>query len=464
MEQATSTRQKTKCIRLLIYIYIAISSLYLHSQEPSSLDIKLTDGPLFVNSEFSVEIKLNKNIYASKKKSKHISMIIENPCMEFIDSNIEYFYDAIILKNTYKLIKIGRFNIDVKLKYGNEINSVKKLFVVVEPPKLSSNTEFKWKIFSDKNKEIKGATQGKKYIIVLVGLFYKTDANIDVNCSTPENTILEFCNRKINLVDYGWNEIASFYWTPLKDGEQKLPFPNLGLKNYNNTITKLFVPEQTIFVYPPVSQKNPEDVTDNIVNKNLLNAINYSSSNTDSSDEILNLNFPLCKAKAENIAKLKINEANSVFPFFVRAERMKLENELGIKRTFGVTSLLLKKISFIFALISTICLLILFKKHKQKTFSRIFIFLILVIFIFTSIFMYTISNSYYVKAIYIPQSNSANNFIYHIPELSGTVAGELKIGETVKIKKETSLWIYVETAEQIGGWKFKKDFIILGKM
>ncbi len=463
--------KSSACIRLLILFFI-VFNLFLYGENNFPVNIEYTDEPLFIDSYFAVHITLNETLRDYKNKLQFSKLHIEDPCLEFIETETEKLYNGIIIKNKYKLKKAGIFVLKPKLKSGSWIIKLKDFSITVEPPILSAKTEFKWKIFSEKNKQIKAALQGKTYLLVLTGFFYNpnTEKNNHISeilCQAPENSILEVCS--INDVpvtppqDYGWQNLACFYWTPIAVGEQPLPEPNLIIKANDKSPERIIISSETIFVYPAASLQKKENTEALIANESLRHALDSNSVKKNNLN-FLNSDFEIIKTKAAKIADLRLKESKQLFTFKIKNNRLNIEKELGIKESFTVYPVFLKKISFIlsFFFIFLSCFVVALNKiKKRKLFSfSIVLFIVPALFLFC-IHAYLFADSYYQKAVYVPQDTSTVNFIYHIPELSGTAASELKPGETVIIKKKTGLWVYVEKTDKTGGWKLIKDFIII---
>lgn len=469
MAKCKYKRKSSACIRLLILFF----NVFLYGENNFPLDVEYTNETLFVNSYFVVRIKLNETLQDYKTKLKFSKLYIENPYLELIETKTEKLRDGIIINNKYTLKKAGVFVLKPKLKSGVSVIALKDFSITVEPPKLSSKTEFKWKIISEKNNQIKAALQGKKYLLILTGFFYNSAADTknslvsEVLCHAPENSILEVCSLQDASVmlpqDYGWQNIACFYWTPLVAGEQPLPEPVLTITAHDKKTEKIIINAETVFVYPASSLQKNETAEELIANESLVNALNNNSVKKNNLTAF-NFDFEIIKIKAKKIAELRLQETQNLFPFKIKTIRQTIEKELDIKESFTVYPVVLKKISFVLSFLFIFLSCFIFTLNKIKG-RKLFSFLV-VVFIIPALFSiclhaYLFADTRYKKAVYVPQDKSSVNFIYHIPEVSGTAASELKPGETVIIKKKTDKWVYVEKTDKTGGWKLIKDFIII---
>lgn len=458
------TRTKTCCIRLLTFLF----ACFLFAQEEEFAEINYASGILFLDSPFFIEIRLNDSsseyhVFANKPELK-----IEENNLQLEHSEIISAYGGLIIKNKYKINNIGKFEITPYIISKQNKKKLKTFSIRVEPPKLSVNTKFRWKIFSDKNIIADKVFQGKSYSLILEGFFYseKHEKNYesDINYKTPENSILENISLEdLNIKteeEMGWVKISAFAWTPLKSGWQKLPASVIytDIKNKNNE--SINIAEEDIFVNKAVKSnqnKTYEEITAEHILKKALEI------QTKKDTEKINrkkTNFDDRKKIAEKIFDLRNKESNSIFSNTAKNKRIELEASLGFDKTFQIYPSALKKITaaiFFFFILLTATIFT--KKKNAKNIIFIFLFTALCS-LGCSIYLFIDGKN--LRAVYIPSNEKDNNFIYHIPEFSGTVAGEIYIGETVLILRNSGTWFYIQKKDGTGGWLNQEDFFIVG--
>ncbi|MGF7108834.1 hypothetical protein [Treponema pedis] len=473
MAKNYSRRKKSRRIRFLILCFIFLNFI-LYSETKTLPQPEFQNDVLFLNSFFTAQIKLDADSFSDNEFLKFPQLVIEDAALELVESEASKLYDGILIKNKYKLKKTGDFTLEPKLILGKKIKKLNKFSIYVEPPELSVNTKFKWKIFSDKNKPVLETVKGGRYKIVLFGFFYIPNTKInsipfwEVNCQPPENSILETCGNE-NLTyflfsEQGWKPVGCFYWTPLESGEQRLPSPVLSIPSKNNTVEKTFIPAEKIFVRNAGIVQTDEFLNDEIAKKTLEKTFDGNLDVSENSRQNKNIDFKTLTEKAKLIAELRQQEAKFIFPMKIKNRRLEIEKELNIIQSFSVTSIVLKKAGLIllFLFIFVICIVFaLNKKKNQKSFNFVFTVCIVCVFFLIAVCLYFFINGKYKKAVYVPSSEKKSRFIYQIPEVSGTAAGELKIGETVIIKKQNAFWLYVEKSDKTSGWKDITEFIII---
>ena len=265
MAKERARKQAASGIRLLILFFLfSFYSGYIYAEVEEDLELSFSSSPLFIDSVFEVKIKLDEYSYKSSDEPKLI-ILDENEALEFLDSGINSLYGGILITNKYRLKKIGSFELIPYLTLGKNQTKLKNFSIRVEPPALSKDTMFKWKILDAVSySPVKKIIQGKKYLIVLMGFFYDhfqdedRASGLDINCQAPEDSLLEnavsitkFSTVKIEpitLDEIGWKAVASFLWTPLKAGDIGLPVPQISITSGSKDSRKIYVREQRVNV------------------------------------------------------------------------------------------------------------------------------------------------------------------------------------------------------------------------
>lgn len=475
MAKERARKQAASGIRLLILFFLfSFYSGYTYAEVEEDMELSFSSSPLFIDSLFEVKIKLDEYSYKSSDEPKLI-ILDEDEALEFLDSGINSLYGGILITNKYRLKKIGNFELIPYLSLGKNQTKLKNFSIQVEPPALSKDTMFKWKILDAVSySPVENIVQGKKYLIVLMGFFYDhfqgegRASGLDINCQAPEDSLLEnavsitkFSTVKIEPItpdETGWKAVASFLWTPLKAGDIGLPVPQISIASESKDSRKIYIREQRVNVIKGSIEQEKISDDEKKAYESLGLALN-TKKNELSKTKLKNHkeNFEEKKEKASLIAELRKKEAGSFFPRKIKNQRLEYEKELNLKESFAVRSAILKKILwflfFILLLLSSY--FIIFYKKKNIGFK---IFLILSLGLISAlIFLYS---RQYERAVYIPLNYDESYLLYHIPETSGTIVSSLEIGETVIIKQKTSEWVFIEKKDGTGGWQKKSGFII----
>ena len=227
MAKERTRKQAASSIRLLILFFLfSFYSAYIYAEVEEDLELSFSSSPLFIDSVFEVKIKLDEYSYKSSDEPKLI-ILDEDEALEFLDSSINSLYGGILITNKYRLKKIGNFELIPYLSLGKNQTKLKNFSIQVEPPALSKDTMFKWKILDAVSySPAKKIVQGKKYLIVLMGFFYDhfqgegRASGLDINCQAPEDSLLEtaagitkFSTVKIEPITFdeiGWKAVAYF--------------------------------------------------------------------------------------------------------------------------------------------------------------------------------------------------------------------------------------------------------------
>ena len=474
MAKERARKQAASGIRLLILFFLfSFYSGYIYAEVEEDMELSFSSSPLFIDSVFEVKIKLDEYSYKSSDEPKLI-ILDENEALEFLDSGINSLYGGILITNKYRLKKIGSFELIPYLTLGKNQTKLKNFSIRVEPPALSKDTMFKWKILDAVSySPVENIVQGKKYLIVLMGFFYDhfqdedRASGLDINCQAPEYSLLEnavsitkFSTVKIEpitLDEIGWKAVASFLWTPLKAGDIGLPVPQISIASESKDSRKIYIREQRVNVIKGSIEQEKISDDEKKAYESLGLALN-TKKNELGQTKLKNHkeNFEEKKEKASLIAELRKKEAGSFFSIKIKNQRLEYEKDLNLKESFAVRSAILKKILwFLFFILLLLSSYFFLYKKKNIGFK---IFLILSFSLISAlIFLYS---RQYERAVYRPLNYDESYLLYHIPETSGTVVSSLEIGETVIIKQKTSEWFFIEKKDGTGGWQKKSGFII----
>ena len=474
MAKERARKQAASGIRLLILFFLfSFYSGYIYAEVEEDMELSFSSSPLFIDSVFEVKIKLDEYSYKSSDEPKLI-ILDENEALEFLDSGINSLYGGILITNKYRLKKIGSFELIPYLTLGKNQTKLKNFSIRVEPPALSKDTMFKWKILDAVSySSVENIVQGKKYLIVLMGFFYDhfqdedRASGLDINCQAPEDSLLENAVsikksgtvkiEPITFDEIGWKAVASFLWTPLKAGDIGLPVPQINIASESKSSRKIYVREQRVSVLEGSLEQEKISDDEKKAYESLGLALNTNKNEIDQT-KLKNHkeNFEEKKEKASLIAELRKKEAGSFFSIKLKNQRLEYEKDLNLKESFAVRSAILKKIlCFLFFILLLLSSYFFLYKKKNIGFK---IFLILSLGLISAlIFLYS---RQYERAVYRPLNYDESYLLYHIPETSGTIVSSLEIGETVIIKQKTSEWFFIEKKDGTGGWQKKSGFII----
>ena len=474
MAKERARKQAASGIRLLILFFLfSFYSGYIYAEVEEDLELSFSSSPLFIDSVFEVKIKLDEYSYKSSDEPKLI-ILDENEALEFLDSGINSLYGGILITNKYRLKKIGSFELIPYLTLGKNQTKLKNFSIRVEPPALSKDTMFKWKILDAVSySPVENIVQGKKYLIVLMGFFYDhfqdedRASGLDINCQAPEDSLLEnavsitkFSTVKIEpitLDEIGWKAVASFLWTPLKAGDIGLPVPQISITSGSKDSRKIYVREQRVNVIEGSIEQEKISDDEKKAYESLGLALN-TKKNELGQTKLKNHkeNFEEKKEKASLIAELRKKEAGSFFSIKLKNQRLEYEKDLNLTESFAVRSAILKKILWFLFFILLLLSSYFFLYKKKNIGFKIFLILSLGL-ISALIFLYS---RQYERAVYRPLNYDESYLLYHIPETSGTIVSSLEIVETVIIKQKTSEWFFIEKKDGTGGWQKKSGFII----
>ena len=474
MAKERARKQAASGIRLLILFFLfSFYPGYIYAEVEEDLELSFSSSPLFIDSVFEVKIKLDEYSYKSSDEPKLI-ILDEDEALEFLDSGINSLYGGILITNKYRLKKIGNFELIPYLSLAKNQTKLKNFSIQVEPPALSKDTMFKWKILDAVSySSVENIIQGKKYLIVLMGFFYDhfqgegRASGLDINCQAPEDSLLEnavsitkFSTVKIEpitLDEIGWKAVAFFLWTPLKAGDIGLPVPQISITSESKSSRKIYVREQRVNVIEGSIEQEKISDDEKKAYESLSLALN-TKKNELSKTKLKNHkeNFEEKKEKASLIAELRKKEAGSFFSIKLKNQRLEYEKELNLKESFAVRSAILKKILwFLFFILLLLSSYFFLYKKKNIGFK---IFLILSLGLISALIF--LCSRQYERAVYRPLNYDESYLLYHIPETSGTIVSSLEIGETVIIKQKTSEWFFIEKKDGTGGWQKKSSFII----
>ena len=474
MAKERARKQTASVIRLLILFFLfSFYSGYTYAEVEEDLELSFSSSPLFIDSVFEIKIKLDE--YSSRSSDEPKLIILdEDSVLEFLDSGINSLYGGILITNKYRLKKIGSFELIPYLSLGKNQTKLKNFSIQVQPPALSKDTMFKWKILDAVSySSVENIVQGKKYLIVLMGFFYDyfqgegRASGLDINCQAPEDSLLEnavsitkFSTVKIEPITFdetGWKAVASFLWTPLKAGNIGLPVPQISIASESKGSRKIYISEQRVNVIEGSIEQEKISDDEKKAYESLGLALN-TKKNELGQTKLKNHkeNFEEKKEKALLIAELRKKEAGSFFPIKIKNQRLEYKKDLNLKESFAVRSAILKKILwFLFFILLLLSSYFFLYKKKNIGFK---IFLILSFSLISAlIFLYS---RQYERAVYRPLNYDESYLLYHIPETSGTIVSSLEIGETVIIKQKTSEWFFIEKKDGTGGWQKKSGFII----
>lgn len=474
MAKERAGKQAASGIRLLILFFLfSLCPCLTYAGIEEDMELSFSSGPLSIDSVFEIKIKLDEYSYRSSDVPKLI-ILNDDEVLEFLDSGINSLYGGVLITNRYKLKKIGSFELIPYLSLGNYQIKLKNFSIQVEPPALSKDTMFKWKILDAVSYyPAENIIQGKKYLIVLMGFFYdyfQTEgraSGLDIHCQAPEYSILEaagnikeFAGSKIEhtiINETGWKAVSYFLWTPLKVGDVGLPVPQISIASESKGSRKIYIREQRVTVIKGSLEQEKISDDEKKAYESLSLALDTNKNEVRQSKLKNNKeNFEEKKEKALLIAQLRTKEAVSFFSGKIKNKRLEYEKDLNLKESFAVRSAILKKILwFLFFILLLLSGYFILYKKKNIGFK---IFLILTL-ILISVLIFVYSRQY-ERAVYRPLNYDEPYLLYHIPETSGTVVSSLEIGETVIIKQKTSEWFFIEKKDGTGGWQKRCEFII----
>ena len=266
----------------------------------------------------------------------------------------------------------------------------------------------------------------------------------------PKDSIFT-CTKQFEFTEVKYRErvyshslipVASFEWTGLVPGQQKLPRIRLNAAGYNGYRNELLLPD-IIIQFTEGSEAQEEEKASDI-----FDAAFFQEAEESESVKIL----PLTREECQKLCRLYSKEHNVFFTYFkARKERLNFENEHGIVSSSNqLFPALFLYIAILIILASIICMIIaLHKKHKIRT----LLFVVLLI-LGTAILVYCLVRRHERYGI------CEGCRIYSIPQESAESVSEVSGGTRVRILERTEKWLYIEIGESSGWCSAESVFII----
>ena len=369
-----------------------------------------------------------------------------------------YNQTGTIIEIWYNFAKEGTYTlspISVMIQNRQRTISFSPVTVTVDPstmnPRIVILFEDGTKIYSDEINTGLPVVKipSEKKTGLTVNLQYATQLT-QFSWELPKNSIFT-CVKEYEFTEARYRErnythtlipVASFEWTGLVPGLQKIPAFKLYAVGYNGSRIELKMPGFLV-------EFTESNVTDN--NKNEADIFS-SAFFQEEEDDVTLESTALTKEECQTLANYYTREHNE-FLLYLRARRNRINYEescgLFISRNPIFPSVLFY-ISIIVILASIICL-ILAVRNKHKIRTLVFIVL-LVIGIAIMIYCTVRKNEHY--------GICCGCKIYSIPQENAESVSEIQSGSRVRILERTEKWYYIEVGES-GGWCNTDDICII---
>ncbi len=318
-------------------------------------------------------------------------------------------------------------------------------------PRIVVEFEDGTKIYSDDlyntNPVLKIPT-GKK-IKLTVNLQYATQLT-QFSWDLPKNSIFtcideyEFTEARIRERVYSHTliPVATFEWTGLVAGIQKLPAFRLFAVGYKGARIELRMP--AFLIEFTESDESEKTVSEN----DIFSAAFYQDEEEKATIEVT----PLSKAECQTLADYYTREHNEFLLYpKARQNRINYEESCGLVVSHNpIFPSVLFYIAIIIILTSIVFMIIAIKnKHKIRTLMFI---VLLVIGIAIMIYCAARKNERY--------GICTGCKIYSIPQLNAESISEVSAGSRVRILESTGKWYYIEVGET-GGWCNTDDICVI---
>ncbi len=358
----------------------------------------------------------------------------------------------------YNFDNAGTFTltpISVMLKNSRRTIHFDQITVTDDPATLSPRIVIVFqdgtKIYSDETNypvPLLSVKTGKK-LSFTVNIQYAMQL-VQFNWDIPKDSIFT-CTKQFEFTEVKHRErvyshtlipVASFEWTGLVPGQQKLPKIRLNAAGYNGYRSELLLPEIIIEFTEGSSTETEENDSD----------IFASAFYQESSEADLIQPQPLSKEECFELSTLYSKEHNAFFNYAVaRKNRINYETEHGLVVSASqIFPSVFLYIGILVIIASVICLIMAIrKKHKIRT----LIFIVLLVIGTAVVNFCTVKrNERY--------GISAGCKIYSIPQESAESVSEVRSGSRVRILERTGKWYYIEVGET-GGWCSAENIFII---
>lgn len=465
MEKLRCSGQKQFCNRLLIFCILFLTSSFnlfsITPREIQNIIIKPEENVFFTNQELKYVLEIPdvkpEFVQTELQSMKEGVSIVSTRRMEYFSGDsltgtrIEFWF---LFKNP----GIGEIPpLSVRINGRLYYLPFEKVQIYENPktiaPLLSVTLNNELELSSNdliNKKNIKKYTvKVSEPIEIAIYIQYATQIK-QFGFDIPKDSLFEEIKRyeiissKLKLNDFSREKIpvAKFKWTPLKEGEFKLPLIGLIATAYSGRSLELGMPDCNIIVKELdqviIQEDEPKD-------ENIF-AYALSTPIEDNIEKKVNV---ATLQDFKRIASLRSKERKSLISFSIRNERIEAERSIGINTKRNEANLpLWYIILFVFEFFLLLAILFLiFKKKNPSLICFCFAFCLC----FMTIFF----------GIYVLEKHGVviGGTISPIPENSALSSTAVTAGTCVLIKEETPDWYYIEYNEN-GGW-IKKENVIL---
>lgn len=486
MAKKQSEYELGKCSRLLniftpnkiftIFIFLFLSNFALHAVKLIKVGIEYSSKTLTTDDIFVLKFNIY-NYTGGKKFKSHFAFNLndEEKFLNLEESLVYPHGRNLIVENKYSINKAGKLKLDnITVSFKKYIIKQESVELNITAPGLSEKTKFRRRIFDiekkafiaysedGKDDENYKITQGKKYLFLLEGFFYKESSSLpkiaNAECNLPNNAFFE----KTDITDFnieqefGWNILNSYFWIPIYNGLQQLPDYNITIFLSETEEKKIISEKKFVSIFQMPAKKNTE-INHIAFHDNFSNIKNKKSGNYTS--KLRNLEFAEKTAAAKKLSLLRKKESVMPFAKKISAERKEVELSLGLKNSFSPS------VSFYYILFFALFILLIFiiplfivlkrKNKKRIPVTYFFIFFVFILSFFAyCYYFYDLRKEY----ICIPDSQNFDFKIYQSPEKNSSILSDLKIGEAVKIIYKNNNWIYIEKYNGVKGWFDSRNY------
>ncbi|HNY21124.1 MAG TPA: SH3 domain-containing protein [Treponemataceae bacterium] len=356
---------------------------------------------------------------------------------------------------------LGPFEVRVK----GEAITLPPAYITVSPSRAKGEyAALRWVVpVDDGNGQVIAARTGVPTRIVLeASLSGKIGS---VSCPAPENALLEarlFRQDSVKGSEPGWIPVGVWDWTPLADGTQELPRATLEYADSSGAQKRITSESRSIAVSRASTRSRgsqiPRSLRGAFSPDPRAEGSDASSASRGNGGEGAGAGTEAERENAERLRSLRRAEYRSLFPQRVRAERLALEEELGLGETFDVPPAAWKPFAVIGAVVFVLLALVLRLMGSSGSNPKRFLTRLSIV-----AFACALSLAIFAVSLYTRDVKTAGVSLgvelLHVPETSSTVVERLRGGTPLRVRRVAGEWLYVETPSSLSGWIPSEAFL-----
>lgn len=464
-EQFSNRLLKKIISSLILFFIFSVPAFSITPQEIQKITIKPEQNVFFTNQELKYVLEIPEiqphfvQTQLQENMKEGVNFVSSRRMEYFTEDNqtgtrIEFWFT---FKNTGigtippLIVRInGRtyyLNFENVQLYENPKTIAPRLIVEINGSKIlypsSENIKRRGETFSSQVTEPIEVTVYVQYAVQIKQFGFE----IPKDSIFEEIAKFEMVSGKVRLTDFSQDKIplASFKWTPLKEGKYSLPNIRAVATAYSGRNLELGLPECVVTV-----EKKDKDSLEEIAGDDSFSVFSYALSDPIDESGVKEIQV-ITDDDYYQIAALRCNERHSFGPLLsVRKQRIAKEQKVGISVSKDEASIpLWHAFSIVFVLFTAVTVMcIIFRKKFMAVITVCFA----VVFGCLSL----------IWGIMVFERHAVvkGGALSPIPEDSALSSTAVTAGTCVRIKEETSDWYYIEYNEN-RGWIKKEELILV---